>query len=411
MNKERVAASRLKKKNELGGDAYRALEALKRKQRRDRFKIKNELKDQIDSNRKELKVLSKNLANEASKRAKIVNVPAVRAIIEEEAIPIVASLDADDTCESLFKKILSAKKEIAESKNKTIKESSIKSQFVKVQNIYKKMNNKPIDCSNFNWLRDTDKVLKFIQDNPVWKTADSKSGQVQAISSILSVVDGFQKEYKIYSKYSTIKRAAIDKIKSKNLLTDRERNLLPWATIKTAWDSKNSSLSERDRALVGIYVLLPPRRVEVIASLILSNSAKLDLSQNYLIIKNKIPIEFVYNNYKTSKKYGTQKISINKALAVILQAHIKKSKIKLGQFLFGTNKNTQYANFSNQITDSFANLVGTHLTANLLRHSYISWFLSTGVKSIEEQDQLARKMGTSKNMLQQYLRVDIATQI
>jgi alkylhydroperoxidase/carboxymuconolactone decarboxylase family protein YurZ len=411
LNKTRVAKSRLNKRAEMGEEAYKAQEALKRKNRRDRAKIKDEMKDQIDSSRKTLVVIAKTLIEEAGKRPKVVNVPAVSAVIEDEALPILARLNADDTCEAVFQKILKAKQETAETIDKVIDEASVKSQFDKVQNIYKKMNDKR-DCSNFEWLRDTDGVLDFIGNHAKWKTDDTRSSQIQAIASILKVIDGFQKEYKIYSKQSTKKRVETNKQKAKNLSTDRERNLLPWTTIKTAWDSKNNSLSEKDRALVAIYVLLAPRRVEVIGSLIIqSKSAKMDLSKNYLIIKDKTPIEFVYNKYKTSKVYKTQKIPIPKTLAVILQAHIKKSTLKTGDYLFATRSGTQYANFSTQITDAFSGIEKTSITANLLRHSYISWFLSQKVQSLEAKNNLARKMGTSTAMLDQYLRLDISTQI
>ena len=84
-----------------------------------------------------------------------------------------------------------------------------------------------IDCNNLDFLKNTKKVIDFI--NKHYKTATSRNSQVQAIASILQVLPEYKDEYTFYSKFSTKERQKITKKAEDNLITDKESpNILAW---------------------------------------------------------------------------------------------------------------------------------------------------------------------------------------
>ena len=93
---------------------------------------------------------------------------------------------------------------------KTIKKESVAQQFKKITNLYKKIFGSVTDCNNLDFLKDTNKIISFINSN--YKTDNSRNSQVQAIASILQVLPEYKNEYVFYSKYSTDKRKTINEI-------------------------------------------------------------------------------------------------------------------------------------------------------------------------------------------------------
>ena len=289
---------RERKRAEMGEEAWKASEARKRQERRQRAK-------QIQQ--------------------------APKPTIKTPPLPIPKSFLRN----VLIVKIYTSKLKLVKAKNKTIKKSTVESQFKKVENIHKKMRNTEMD--NLDWLKDTKNVLDFISTHDKWKTPNSKNSQIQAIAGILQVLPKFEKEYKIYSDASISGRKKIVTEDDKNLLTEKEsKNILPWAQIKKIKPTNNF-----EKALIGIYTLLPPRRVQDVNFLTLiqyENFKDAKNSLNYVVLKNKTPEYLVYQNYKTFKTYGKIKIKIPKKLSDILKEYISSANLKEGNPIFPTQK-------------------------------------------------------------------------
>jgi hypothetical protein len=294
---------------------------------------------------------------------------------------------------------------------KGVKKTTVAAQLNKVINIYKKMTGQT--PSHLNWLKKTNVVINFINNHSAWKTANSKNSQLQAIASIIKALKGFNDAYKIYSDLSTNGRKAINEIGDENKTTEKERvNILPWGEIKNLY--KLSSVS--DKALMAFYTLLPPRRVEDVSLITLTNRSlnfkehelqDFDDEFNYLFVdKNNNPKKIIYIKYKTFKFYGRVEINIPPALAKILKTHITTLNLQEGDALFGTKKGSFYKNFSEVVSKVFKKYSGKLLTANLLRHAYISNYLKTP-KSIAQKKQTAIMMGHSVSTQNKYLRLDI----
>jgi hypothetical protein len=215
-------------------------------------------------------------------------------------------------------------------------------------------------------------------------------------------------------------RKAKDSIDDQNLLTKREKeNMLPWAKIK-----KIKPENAHDDALIGLYTLIPPRRLEYrIMKLTTSeeglnknkeglNKNKEGLNEkkfNYLLLNGRgKPIKVIFLNYKTASTFGKQEFLIPRALSGKLKAYITEAGLNDGDFLFGKSKTEAYKSFSSYVTKVFKKYTGKSLSVNLLRHSFISWYLKK-THSLADQKKIANAMGHGVMMQLKYNRLDART--
>ena len=383
---------RERKRAEMGEVVYKAMEARKRKERRQRNRVarqpsvvhqeeyKNELQSVIDT-----------LKSEIAKPRR--TLPQVRALIKGQVD--IKKVRKQANCADLLELVYQAKVkyDVNLDRPRGIKKKSVKEQLDKVLNIYKKMTGKTSDCTDFEWLKDTSKVIKFIENHVKWNTSNSKNSQLQAISSILIALDGFNKVYKIYSNASISGRKSINKDLDENKLNDNQP-VVKWKEIKRI--KANDTF---DSALIGLYTLLPPRRVEDVNLIRLSKT--LDKEKNILLMKDGKPAELIYNVYKTAKTYKSIRIKVPGRLSNILKKYIVDKKLKDGDYLFGNS-----SNFSAVVSAVFGKYIPKKISVNTLRHSYISMYLSKP-RSIADKKHIGRLMGHGIGTQAKYMKLNL----
>ena len=408
-NKTRTKKYRSKLRATLGDEAYKALEAKKRRERRAKLRAKKNKVEKAkvihtEEYKDELKETITTLKEEVAKPK--LPLPEVRVLIKEKAQ--IAKVRGAENCEDLLEQVYKAKLEYNSSLDnpKKISKKTVAQQLTKVVNLRKYMLGGEKDCSDFDFLKDTDKVIDFINTSTRWKTANSKNSQLQAISSIIVALDGFDPYYNIYSKASTKGRKEINAKAGDNLTTEKEKeNILPWSDLK---DLTKKKMNATDRALIGIYTLLPPRRVEDVSLLTLTDTDKnLSNTLNYIrLTKKGEPLELIYLRYKTDKTYGRVNVDIPDDLAEIFKKQIKAKDLKTGDPLFPNQKGTYYKGFSALISATFKKYTKKAVSANLIRHSYISDFPSVP-RSTNAKKLIAEQMGHSIAMQSGYDRLDL----
>ena len=349
--------------------------------------------------KKELMGVDEFNADEARKRKER------RARFRARSIPVddeTTDDDDDDDDDLSLDEIYNRKLKIAESKGHTIKRTSVVTAYNRITRLHKLMFN--TDMVNFKWVRETNKISKFIMSSTVWLSTESKIQQFQSLASILKVLVGFEKQYKIYSNRSIKMRRTKTKIDEKNELTDREReNILRWSTIM-----KIKTTNAHDAALVGIYTLIPPRRLDFRIMKITSSDDGLDDEYNYLLLNDKgVPKSFIFYNYKTFSKFGKQTINIPKKLATKLKDYILDADLVNNNFLFGKTPDIPYISFSNVVSKVFKKYTNKSISVNLLRHSYITWFLAKPNLSIADRKNISRLMSHSLTTQGTYNRIDL----
>ncbi len=255
-------------------------------------------------------------------------------------------------------------------------------QLNRVKSVYKKLYGKTFDCKDFTFLKNHEQIIENIKNLKVKQ--NTKNAYLQGISVVLkSLGPRYKKLYKIYSEESTLQT---NTLKTKTDMNLKDEKFVEWKTIKDLWDVENTE----DRALMGLYLLQPPRRLEY-KTLIYKGDETKDNTYSKGIL--------TINNYKTKKTYGFYTTKLPVELEKALNKYIKEKKIKKGERLF------QMKNFGQKLTNTFKKYYKEQkISANVLRHSYISWFLSTR-PTIAHRKQIAMMMGHDISTQTTYDRV------
>lgn len=143
--------------------------------------------------------------------------------------------------------------------------------------------------------------------------------------------------------------------------------------------------------LASCYLLIPPRRVEDYRSFRIRN---VDEKGNYMLGKF-----FVFNQFKTAEKYGTQKVKIPSKLVNIIK---KWMDVNDSEWLLRSKDGKQLStqNVSKLIKDVFGSSI------NVLRHIYVSDVILKDVPKLTELQEKAEAMGHNTSTQMLYKKVD-----
>lgn len=319
------------------------------------------------------------------------------------------SIVLGDECDTLLNKIFDKKKRALAKKGKTISlESFKKNTWANLKKIYQRMNGEPWDCIDTDWLKkDADENIAFIKK--IYPKENTFITYVSSFASVTGVLGvSFKKSYQKYSDVSSRDRRDKDVVDNDNIMTESEKEkMIPYKELKNLY--KHPDLTDRERALISIYTMIPPRRNQFSQFLTLKKSEdELVDGLNYLIVDDKNnPQKIIMKKYKTFKQYGIFEFSLAKTnkLNEVLKKYITSADLKDGDLLFPNKKGSIQKNISAEITKAFLRASGKPITVNIIRHIFISKFLEKR-RTIEEKNNLARLMGHSRNVQESYMRND-----
>ena len=256
-------------------------------------------------------------------------------------------------------------------KCKDLTQSSLDSYKAKLNKLN---DNKPI--KNLNFLNNIENIkdkIKHFKKNTI-------RNYFIAICSILKCYLTNNKTKKIetlYNEYSKILDNYNNELRDQTAITDTEKenwinkNQLDEVYNDLKSNHKNNKQSFQDYLLLSLYYLQPPRRNRDYQLLKISTKYNDMLSNefNYLDMKKK---KFIFNNYKTAKKYNKQEVDINDELYQILLSYLKYFKLKDGDFLLNNIKNNQPYTNTNAITLLLNRIFKKKIGASLLRKLYLT---------------------------------------
>ena len=423
-NKQIVKEHRQRQKELLGEDTYLRKQAAAKRDYRARLKASAAAPAPAPAEapaeapamiraEKEIREIIKLLNSYLTKGSKI-TLPDLSSELDKRILPALIELEANKGCESVKQAVYLARKKLLEKKSegkKNVKSLSYNSfetnTWANVIKIYKKMNNvKTYDCADMSWLKNADGVIKFIKET--YTKQNSFITNTSSFATVTSVLKGYETAYKKYSGTSTTDRIEERKTAKKNKTTDSEKEkMVSMSELKNLWRKPN--LNDRDRALIGLYTMVPPRRVQYSQFLKLTHSDK-DLPEgfNYLIVDKKgNPQKIVLKKYKTYNVYGVFEIPLNKTdrLNNLLKTYIKSEKLKDGDLMFPNKSGGVYKNFSTEIINTFFKASGKKIGVDIIRHIWISKFLEKS-RTIEEKEAFATLLGHDKDTQSFYMRID-----
>jgi len=148
----------------------------------------------------------------------------------------------------------------------------------------------------------------------------------------------------------------------------------------------NKLEDETDKAILSVYVLIPPRRVLDYSNMyIMKPYKKSHLTDKNYFVNIKEPY-FLFYDYKTKKYYKDKKINIPADLNKILNEYLKLNKLKNNDKLFNFN-------ILKKIKKIFKNHLKKNIDINSIRHSYINELSKNNNLTVKERKVAADLMG------------------
>ena len=271
------------------------------------------------------------------------------------------------------------------------------------------------DMDGLGWLQDHVFVLGMIDELYKDRSLAAKSSIVNAVTSIVGRTVNYAHVYPEYSR----KNRMLAKLRAeegvRNQLDKGREYVLPWTKLMAKVEPalKRGDGSARDRMVVRLFTLFPPRRC-MDYQLMRVGTSRRNKKYNYLVLGRR-KNSFVFNKYKTDKVYGRQEFPIPDDLLPHLQRYVAGKRP--GDFLFESSPGLYYTSFSTVVRKAFmamtgeiAGYPGKGMTVNDLRHSYITWWLNDGApapRTVGQRNELAKKMGHSRSMQDLYMKVEL----
>lgn len=286
---------------------------------------------------------------------------------------------------------------------------------------------KLFNSDNYDFLSDIEEVKDKLKD----KAYTSRRNTYNAIIVLLMALNHDDKYNELIEKYDKIRNELNSKYdeemssgkiseKQKNNFVEYEKIEEMIKTMENEIKSRNlkkkSELTGKEKELLMVYTIYNmliriPTRNDMAGQILISKSQynKLkdeDKKNNNYLVKEKNKMFGVYNEYKTSKKYGEKKIDIPKDLEKILNMYIRKTGKKMGDVLFTSSTgNPLSRNMISQLLmkTSKKYLNGASVSTTMMRKIVASHHFgedSEYGKLKKKQEELAEKMGHSTEVME-----------
>lgn len=258
-----------------------------------------------------------------------------------------------------------------------------------IQSLFSLHNKTPF--SNLAWLKDTTEIEKRLGEF----APTTQKGYVSAIVSFLTPLKDKPTYKKVYQHYyDLMMKGSNESRETPNTKTDKQKeNWLDWKDIESKKSElrkecgefgarKHISPSEYDSLLkcviLSLYTEIQPRRNQDYMDMYVVKkwSEELPKDKNYLDMGgNKKPSQFIFNKYKTAKKYGQQKVEIPEAMGEVLMMFLKHHPLnnaKTKEFKFLVSHDGSALTSVNVITRVLNKIFGKKIGSSQLRHIYIT---------------------------------------
>ena len=318
---------------------------------------------------------------------------------------------------------------------KEVKKISEISIGVYLRNLKKLNNNKELDNFKFEFLKDTGAIMKKLSE---YKPTTIRNYLI-SIVSVLGVCVIKDSELKgLFDQYHALMMAKKADIVETNSTGERsetqENNWINWDEVKNQhknlgekvnsfYKKKSGSLNHEDfqvltaYMILSLYTLVSPRRnkdyclMQVVNTFTPEMAASPDgLNFNYLDLTKK---KMIFNNYKTSKKYGRFDLAIPRGLMLVINKYIKH---RASKFPLDDNDNKPFLikpdgtalNKSNDITKTLNKVFGKAIGSSMLRHIFLTDKYSTTFKQAKiDAEIMGHSSAEQKNYIKEKLTITV----
>jgi integrase len=273
-----------------------------------------------------------------------------------------------------------------------------------LSNLYKKVyNDKDYTLNKFI---DTEKILKFLNENYEPRKRKTILSALVVLTEKPEYRNQMLKDIQTYNKEEGQQQLS-EKQKEVYVNTDEVKRILA-KLKKEATEAYNSLImtpSMNTLQTIQNYIIMclfsgvyiPPRRSKDYINFKIKPKS-IDKQKDNYMDKN----TFVFNDYKTSKTYGQQIVSIPKELQTIIKKWIKVNPTEY--LLFDT---TQKQLTVPSLTHRLNKIFDKKVSVNQLRHTFLSDKYQGSIKTNEDMEEDLKKMGSSMKQQKIYIKKNI----
>ena len=284
-----------------------------------------------------------------------------------------------------------------------------------------KILNNEKEPKNLKYLKKTTNIIDKLKD----KSSNTKKSYFACLVSMLKLDGGkeYEKALKVYKTNMDDLNRKSNKAQEQNRLSEKQKE--NWIT-SNEMDKKYSDLEKKvkklkpidfeerkyykdllDFTILSLYLLIFPRRSKDYTqmNLILTNDQdKIKNLSNKLNYYDPFKNEFIFNEYKTSKKFGQQIIKVPLKLKNILSNLTKYNSLlkdakddSIPMFLQSNGRRIT----PDYITKSLNRIFDKKISTSMIRHIVISEKFG---KLLKEQQKVADAMAHSLGMQKAYIK-------
>ena len=319
------------------------------------------------------------------------------------------SVESNDSFEGTVKENLKDKKKISDT-----------SCGVYLRNLRKLNGGKSLE--NFDFLKEVEEVIKQLEN---FKET-TKRNYLISIVSILGLYPDYKETHDKYHQLMMQKKEEIEK-KSEDITQTQQDNWINWQEVKDQLKLleekvqvfyKKKQITDDDflillsYLILSLYVLIPPRRNKdySLMHVVQNFTPELSTEFNYYDLTKK---KFIFNNYKTCKKYGRYDLPVPKPLQTVINKYLKHRSSK---FALDDQDNKPFLirpdasplDKSNCITKVLNKVFGKSIGSSMLRHIFLSdKYLATFKASKLDAEQMAHSPAEQKKYIKEKLTVTV----
>ena len=267
---------------------------------------------------------------------------------------------------------------------------------------------------NLTFLKNTSAIADLVS-----KYAESTIKTIYAsIVSVLSLFKDKPTYKKIYQHYYDLMMGKSEEAKQ-NESSDKTQkqtdNWITWDEVqkkvadlreKVAEFKSNKSITNQQYEsllhylIVSLYTETQPRRNQDYLDMYVAKKQPTETEHNYVVLTKTKPTSFVFNKFKTSKKYGQQTLEVPETLANVISEYLKFHPLKKNaSYKFLVSYDGTPITAVNAITRVLNKIFGKRVGSSMLRHI----FLSTKY-DIKEMEKDANAMGHSVEEQKKYMK-------
>jgi integrase len=267
-------------------------------------------------------------------------------------------------------------------------------------------------ATHFDW---TDVKFFTSKNKEIIKYLDTLSPtRRKAMLSALIAIVSHKKVVEVYkTKMLDVSKECREQDEKQEKSDKEEKNWESWDTVMKVYhelEEEAQPLFKKDKLtsqnlkvlqhyiILSCYVLIPPRRIaDFINFKIKDIDQKVD---NWFDEKTN---ELVFNNYKTAKNYGTQRVECPESLQTVFKKWFPIASKFSEYMLFNS-----YGNHLTQpqLTKMINAIFGKNISASMLRHIYVSDVTLKNVPKLSELEKVAHDMGQSLHQQTLYKKFD-----